>query len=96
MISLWEKANISDTSARKMLIEGVVFGLLDLNAEGKNQAAAEMALTALEGPGKPVPRGVKKTLSAKVKTAVAASDDLRGRATKAGFSVPKKNRLGRA
>ncbi|OLT44654.1 hypothetical protein BJF86_11925 [Serinicoccus sp. CNJ-927] len=80
IVTLWGKGNIQDNASRRRLFETVVYGLLDLQANGGNNGAAEIALNALANVGKPLPPRIKGALGERVKAAVTGSKTLEQKA----------------
>lgn len=80
IITLWGKARIHDNSIRRRLVENIIYKLLDLKSINGNNGAAELALTALDTVGKPLPSRVKSPLGDRVKAAVTGNNSLENRA----------------
>lgn len=80
IITLWSKADIRENAPRRRLIETVVYGLLDLQTDGGNNGAAEIALNALASVCKPLPPRIKGALGERVKAAVKGSKSLEQKA----------------
>lgn len=80
VITLWDKAAITDNAVRRRLVESIIYGLLDLKINNGNVRAAELALTALAGVGNPLPPRIKQALGQRVKTAVTGTKNLEDRA----------------
>ncbi|SDT70711.1 P-loop NTPase fold protein [Jiangella sp. DSM 45060] len=94
VVTLWAKANIRDTAARKRLIETIVYGLIDLHAGSNgNASAVDLALTALDKLGNPLPHGVKGALGQRLKAAVEGNKALEEKALRVlprlGYSTSK-------
>lgn len=81
VLTLWAKAKIKDGPARKRLVEGVIYQLLDLNAgDANNVSAVELALNALSTVGKPLPPRIKTELGKRVQAAVKGNNSLEKKA----------------
>jgi hypothetical protein len=92
VVRLWTSARIQSSTARKRLLEVVVFGLLDLHAtRGGNVGAVDLALDALDGPGSPLPHGVKTALGERLRATLHGNKALQRRAalvlTRLGYSA---------
>lgn len=100
VVSLWTNAHITDTTARKKLIETIVYGLLAFStSDSRNIGAVELALIALETLGSPLPYGVKRALGERIKTAIHGNDDLEVKALRVlphlGYSIKSGGLFGR-
>ena len=94
-MELWKEADISDTAARKRLIETIVYGLIDLHIDGnRNAGAVELALHTLTSLGNPLPYGVKGALGQRLKNAVDGNEALETKAMQVlprlGYSTKSK------
>lgn len=101
VVTLWDKAQISDAPVTKSLIESITLALLRLNIKPKsNVGAADLALDSLanlveEG----LPHGVKGALGEHLAAATKDHDDLERRAVRLaprlGYTVSKRGVFGR-
>ncbi len=94
VVELWGKADIRDMAARKRLLETVVYGLIDLHTEnGRNVSAVDLALTALDSLGDPLPHGLKGALGQRLKVVVDGNKTLEDKALRVlprlGYSTSK-------
>lgn len=100
VVDLWSRADLQHSSARKSLIETVVYGLLSLNTgESRNAAAVELALAALAGPARPLPHGVKGELLDRIEAAIVEDSKLAKKARDVlsllGYSTMRTGFFGR-
>lgn len=99
VVDLWVKAEIKDATARKRLFETVVFGLIDLHTAGGNASAMDLALTALNNLGKPLPHGVKGALGKRLKAALDGNESLENKALRIlpglGYTTSSKGIIGK-
>ena len=100
VVDLWVKADIHDNTARKRLIETVIYGLIGLHAESnRNTSAVDLALSALSNLCKPLPHGVKGALGDRLKAAVDGNKTLEDKALRVlpglGYSTSSRGFLGR-
>ncbi|MDI9966727.1 P-loop NTPase fold protein [Rhodococcus sp. IEGM 1251] len=101
VVDLWTNAHINETAARKKLIETIVYGLLALStSDNRNVSATELALTALDTLGDPLPYGIKGALGERIKTAVDGNKDLETKALRVlprlGYSTTTGGFFGRS
>jgi hypothetical protein len=100
VVTLWSRADLREDAARKRLIETVVLGLLRLHRADKgNAGAVDLALSALDTMGSPLPHGLKGTLGQHVQAAVAGDEVLARKAgrvlSRIGIPAKSKGILGR-